>query len=37
LPPSPIPRSERINEHNIQNIDQLLPWNWKTLSARLAA
>jgi hypothetical protein len=27
----------RINDHNIQNLDQLLPWNWKTTSAKLAA
>jgi transposase len=27
----------RINDHNIQNLDQLLPWNWKATSARLAA
>jgi len=28
---------ERINDHNIQNLDQLLPWNWKAYSAKLAA
>ena len=28
---------ERINDHNIQKLDQLLPWNWKTTSAKLAA
>jgi transposase len=27
----------RINDHNIQNLDQLLPWNWKVASAKLAA
>jgi transposase len=27
----------RINDHNIQRLDQLLPWNWKTAPARLAA
>jgi transposase len=27
----------RINDHNIQNLDQLLPWNWKTAPAKLAA
>jgi transposase len=27
----------RINEHNIQRLDQLLPWNWKTSAAKLAA
>ena len=27
----------RINDHNIQNLDQLLPWNWKLSSAKLAA
>ena len=27
----------RINDHNIQNLDQLLPWNWKPISAKLAA
>jgi transposase len=27
----------RINDHNIQKLDQLLPWNWKTASAKLAA
>ena len=27
----------RINDHNIQNLDQLLPWNWKAASAKLAA
>jgi transposase len=27
----------RVNDHNIQNLDQLLPWNWKATSARLAA
>jgi transposase len=27
----------RINEHNIQRLDQLLPWNWKAPPAKLAA
>jgi transposase len=27
----------RINDHNIQNLDQLLPWNWKATPAKLAA
>jgi transposase len=27
----------RINNHNIQNLGQLLPWNWKSTSAKLAA
>jgi len=27
----------RINDYNIQSLDQLLPWNWKTPSAKLAA
>jgi hypothetical protein len=27
----------RINDHNIRKLDQLLPWNWKTTSAKLAA
>jgi transposase len=27
----------RINEHGIQKLDQLLPWNWKTAPAKLAA
>jgi transposase len=27
----------RINDHNIQTVDQLLPWNWKATSAKLAA
>lgn len=27
----------RINDHNIQNLDELVPWNWKTRSAKLAA
>jgi transposase len=27
----------RINDHNIQRLDQLLPWNWKTAAAKLAA
>jgi transposase len=27
----------RIADHNIQNLDRLLPWNWKAHSARLAA
>jgi len=27
----------RINDHNIQKLDQLLPWNWKNQRATLAA
>jgi transposase len=27
----------RINDHAIHRLDQLLPWNWKTRSARLTA
>jgi transposase len=27
----------RINDHNIQKLDELLPWNWKQLRAKLAA
>ncbi len=27
----------RINDHNIQNLDQLLPWNWKAAATKLAA
>jgi transposase len=27
----------RINDQNIQNLDQLVPWNWKTRSDKLAA
>jgi transposase len=27
----------RISDHNIHSLDQLLPWNWKTQPARLAA
>jgi transposase len=27
----------RINDHNIQRLDQLLPWNWKNDRATLAA
>ena len=27
----------RINDHNIQMLDQLLPWNWKTPAVKLAA
>jgi transposase len=27
----------RVNDQNIHNLDQLLPWNWKTQPARLAA
>ena len=27
----------RINDHNIQKLDALLPWNWKTAAAKLAA
>jgi len=27
----------RINDHAIHRLDELLPWNWKTDRARLAA
>ena len=27
----------RINDHNIQALDQLLPWNWKNGRTELAA
>jgi hypothetical protein len=27
----------RINDQNIQNVGELVPWNWKTRSAKLAA
>jgi transposase len=27
----------RINDHNIQALDQLLPWNWKNDRTELAA
>lgn len=27
----------RINDHNIQKLDQLLPWNWKAAQVSLAA
>jgi hypothetical protein len=27
----------RINDHNIQRLDQLLPWNWTNDRAKLAA
>ena len=27
----------RIADHKIRSLDQLLPWNWKTEPARLAA
>jgi transposase len=27
----------RINDHNIQRLDQLLPWNWKATANKLAA
>ena len=26
----------RINDHNVQKLDQLLPWNWKSEPAKLA-
>ena len=26
-----------INDHNVQKLDQLLPWNWKNERAKLAA
>jgi hypothetical protein len=29
--------SPRINDHNIQNLGQLLAWNWKPTTAKLAA
>lgn len=28
---------DHINDHNIQRLDQLLPWNWKTPTTKLAA
>ena len=28
---------DRINDHVIHRLDELLPWNWKTQPARLAA
>jgi transposase len=27
----------RIADHTIQDLDQLLPWNWKLSAAKLAA
>ena len=27
----------RINDHNIQTLDQLLPWNWKLSAQKLVA
>jgi hypothetical protein len=27
----------RIADHTIQNLDQLLPWNWQRSAAKLAA
>ena len=27
----------RINDHNIQKLAQLLPWNWKSAGTKLAA
>jgi hypothetical protein len=27
----------RINDHSIQALDQLLPWNWKPAAEKLAA
>jgi transposase len=27
----------RINDHNFQKLDELLPWNWKTIATKLAA
>jgi transposase len=27
----------RIADHTIQNLEQLLPWNWKPSAAKLAA
>jgi hypothetical protein len=26
-----------VNDHNIQDLDELLPWNWNTRSEKLAA
>jgi transposase len=26
----------RINDHNIQNLDQLLSWNWRPLDTRVS-
>ena len=26
-----------INDHNIQKLDELLPWNWKTAAIKVAA
>jgi hypothetical protein len=28
---------DRINDHNIQRLDQLLPWSWKNDHSKLAA
>jgi transposase len=27
----------RINDHNVQRLDQLLPWNWNAAAAALTA
>ena len=27
----------RINDHNIRGLDQLLPWNWRSVHAKIAA
>jgi hypothetical protein len=27
----------RINDHNIQRLDEFLPWNWKNDRAKIAA
>jgi transposase len=27
----------RVNDHNIQELDEILPWNWNTRSEKLAA
>jgi transposase len=27
----------RINDHNVQRLEALLPWNWKPTAAKLAA
>src|SRR5262245_22093502 len=27
----------RLNDHNLPKLDQLLPWNWKTATDKLAA
>jgi transposase len=27
----------RLNDHSLQRLDQLLPWNWKVAPAKIAA